>query len=473
MCQLKGLFQFSALVWILLAACSGSENPLTSPATATIGPSSETTNSSIMTSIPAPTTTIAHAVTPTSAVSIIDLREQANRLYEEGWSYYQADNFGEAEVSFTEALDLYIELADGRNTARAYYSLGLNYEGKEEYGQAENVYHISIMFAQQADDKEIEAKSLRRLAALQFDLDHYETKLNYSYQALSIYQELNDRPNEAEVLFYIGFAHLVLENPTEALNHLLDALDIYRDLKDQKQEALTLVWVSKSYFLLEREIEAEDAMWQALYITHQLGDPDFIWEMEDVLYSPGLFEQLSFPDATPTVSSPLALTPAPGQEATSEGFSNPISLSLSEVQEKYRPFGFEFVPTLVFCDGEGRYPRIIGANEQRDAQITACRSSENSDQLIEVSIGVVNVFNVGDVEASIKWGYIFQLFELLVPDWDERYAWHYLHVVESRKNAGELYRAQTTYQNLVVIMFAINEGTGVIFHDISIPPPMP
>ena len=212
------------------------------------------------------------AVVPRTTWAQTDLERQADDAYQAGTSYFQAQQWPQAQAAFLEALTLYRQLGNTQQVAYVSEYLGTVYRLQGDYLQALQYHKDNLSLYRQLGNRAGEANTLGHIGIVYQKLSNYPEALRFYNEGLALHRELGDRIGEANTLGNIGIVYQRLSNYPGALRFLNESLAIKRELGDRASEAITLSNIGIVYQRLSNYPEALRFLNESLAISHELGN---------------------------------------------------------------------------------------------------------------------------------------------------------------------------------------------------------
>ena len=212
------------------------------------------------------------AALPRTTWAQTDLERQADEVYQAGRSYYQVQQWPQAQEAFLQALALYRQLGNTQRVADASEYLGLLYRFQGDYGQALRSHEDSLKLNRQLGNRAGEAITLGNIGNVYENLSNYPEAFRFHNNSLALIRELGDRAGEAIILGNIGIVYQLLSNYPEALRFYNDSLALTRELGDRAGEADTLGNIGIVYENLSNYPEALRFYNDSLALKREFGD---------------------------------------------------------------------------------------------------------------------------------------------------------------------------------------------------------
>ncbi|KAB0240417.1 tetratricopeptide repeat protein [Microcystis aeruginosa EAWAG127a] len=204
-----------------------------------------------------------------------DLRQEANRLLQEGLKLFQLgtlEGYQGALGKWQQALKLYQQLDSKLEQALVLTSLGRIYDLLGEKQKALDYYQQALPIVRAVGNPTGESILLNNIGLVYSALGEKQKALDYYQQALPIMRVVGDRGGEAATLSGIGAVYDALGEKQKALDYLQQALPLRRAVGDRAGEATTLSNIGAVYSALGEKQKALDYYQQALPIMRAVGN---------------------------------------------------------------------------------------------------------------------------------------------------------------------------------------------------------
>ncbi|ARI84307.1 hypothetical protein BH695_5028 [Microcystis aeruginosa PCC 7806SL] len=209
-----------------------------------------------------------------------DLRQEADRLYQEGFELFQSgtlEGYQGALGKLQQALKLYQQLDSKLEQAVVLTGLGRIYDLLGEKQKALDYYQQALPLLQAVGAAEgtpiarvWEVVTLNNIGAVYDALGEKQKALDYFQQALPISRA--DHLQEAATLHNIGAVYNTLGEKQKALDYYQQALPLVRAVGDRRGEAVTLNGIGAVYAGLGEKQKALEYYQQALPLRRAAGD---------------------------------------------------------------------------------------------------------------------------------------------------------------------------------------------------------
>ncbi|SFR28090.1 DNA-binding transcriptional activator of the SARP family [Lentzea waywayandensis] len=200
-----------------------------------------------------------------------DRPEQAMRLAEMLYRYFEAGHHSEALVMHTNGLRAARLVGDREGEARALTNLGAVHRLLGRYSPAAARLRQSLRLHRDHSDRAGEARALSHLGIVEDRLGDVGASIGYLQQALTRYRELGDRHGTASVLTNLGTVQGQTGDHAGAAEALNAGRDLFRALGDRAGEATALTNLADAYTYLGRHTAAAAHLHQALAHFRDLG----------------------------------------------------------------------------------------------------------------------------------------------------------------------------------------------------------
>ena len=180
--------------------------------------------------------------------------------------------FAEAEASYRQALDIFLEFGDRHRAARTYHQLGMVAQEQRRFAEAEASYRQALDIKLEFGDRHSAAATYHQLGMVAQEQRRFaEAEASYR-QALDIYLEFGDRHSAAATYHQLGMVAQEQRRFAEAEASYRQALDIYLEFGDRHGAAATYHQLGRVAQEQRRFAEAEASYRQALDIKLEFGD---------------------------------------------------------------------------------------------------------------------------------------------------------------------------------------------------------
>ena len=204
--------------------------------------------------------------------------------------------FAEAEASYRQALDIYLEFGDRHAAASTYHQLGTVAQEQRRFAEAEASYRQALDIFLEFGDRHSAARTYNNLGRVAQEQRRFaEAEASYR-QALDIYLEFGDRHSAASVFKNLGAVAQQQHEFAQAEDAYRQALNIERDL-DLRAASITASRLGNLIAQLDRHLEAVTVLLYAATTwrqeTGQFDPDDLQWlNQERVLIEPAQFTAL-------------------------------------------------------------------------------------------------------------------------------------------------------------------------------------
>ncbi len=201
---------------------------------------------------------------------------QANVYHQLGMVAQGQRQWAQAEQYYRQALDIYIEFNDRYNQASTYHQLGMVAQAQRQWAQAEYYFRHSLDLKIEFNDRCEQAPTYHNLGAVAQALRQWAQAEHNYRQALDIKIEFNDRYEQASTYHQLGMLAQEQRQWAQAEHYYHQAVDIYLEFNDCYSQAPTYGQLA----LLEQEREnwSQSASYsvEALRIFAEFGDQHYI-----------------------------------------------------------------------------------------------------------------------------------------------------------------------------------------------------
>ncbi len=205
-----------------------------------------------------------------------DLRQEADRLYQESLELFQSgtlEGYQGALGKLQQALKLYQQLDSKLEQALVLNGLGRIYDALGEKQKALDFYQQSLLLSRAVGDRSQEITALNNIGGVYNDLGEKQKALDYFQQALLLSRAVGeDRSQEAIILTGIGGVYDALGEKQKALDYFQQALPLSRAVGDRSGEAVTLSNIGAVYNALGEKQKALDYLQKSLLLSRAVGD---------------------------------------------------------------------------------------------------------------------------------------------------------------------------------------------------------
>ncbi|MEQ9625841.1 CHAT domain-containing protein, partial [Coleofasciculus chthonoplastes] len=183
-----------------------------------------------------PTLSLPPSVAQTLAEQDQDKKNQADRLFREGFHRQVRGNFERALGSFKDALLIYQEIGENAGMGETLYHIGQVYEEIEDYDQALNYYQRFLLISSEVGSDSRERQALIAISNLYntqarqlIEKNQYREALDQFQQTLTIERKLRRKESEGYILYRMGFAYRSLGEYQLALESYQQLLSIRKE----------------------------------------------------------------------------------------------------------------------------------------------------------------------------------------------------------------------------------------------------
>ncbi|MEQ9373385.1 MAG: CHAT domain-containing protein [Coleofasciculus chthonoplastes F3-SA18-01] len=183
-----------------------------------------------------PTLSLPPSVAQTLSEQDQDKKNQADRLFREGFHRQVRGNFERALGSFKDALLIYQEIGDNAGIGETLYHIGQVYEEIEDYDQALNYYQRFFLISSEVGIDSRDRQALIVISNLYYtqarqliEKNQYREALDQFQQTLTIERKLRRKESEGYILYRMGFAYRSLGEYQLALESYQQLLSIRKE----------------------------------------------------------------------------------------------------------------------------------------------------------------------------------------------------------------------------------------------------
>ncbi len=165
--------------------------------------------------------------------------EQASTYHQLGMVKQEQELWDEAESCYIQALRLFVESRDRYSQAWANHQLGMVKQAQEQWKQAETYYRQELQILIELNDRYEQARTYHRLGMVaQEQHQWYQAELYYQ-QALTIFLESQDGQNEARIYHQMGMLAQAQRRWSQAEDYYRKALRVFIELHNRYDQANT------------------------------------------------------------------------------------------------------------------------------------------------------------------------------------------------------------------------------------------
>ena len=201
-----------------------------------------------------------------------DRRNAASTYHSLGSVAYEQRRLPEAEASYRQALDIFLEFGDRRNAASTYHNLGSVAQEQRRFEEAEVSYRQALDIKLEFGDRHSAASTYHQLGAVAQQQRRYEEAEASYRHALDIFLEFGDRHSAASTYHQLGMIAQEQRRSQEAEVSYRQALDINLEFGDRHSAASTYHQLGAVAQQQRRYEEAEASYRHALDIKLEFGD---------------------------------------------------------------------------------------------------------------------------------------------------------------------------------------------------------
>jgi len=197
---------------------------------------------------------------------------EADALKKVGWCYSRLRLQDEAYQTYQQELLIRRELGDLRGEGVVYLNIGASFSRVGDYTNAIEFTQKSIPIIEEAGDQKVALSSYLNLAGYLRHEDEHAEALEASQKALPLAQKLGDRDREGRVWHGLGLSYKNLERYEEAVDAYYQALEIWREVGNRSNEATDLYNLAWAYSYLGEPVLGADASAAASVIKGEIDD---------------------------------------------------------------------------------------------------------------------------------------------------------------------------------------------------------
>ena len=221
-----------------------------------------------------------------------DRKAQADRLLQQGFEQFQANQMKAALESWQQALVIYHEIKDRKGEASTLIVQGAAYIGLGDKKRAIASFEKGLVIAKEINNQDLEKlakKNLQLAQAIndprkaeadqlldqgieQVNTSQFTAALDSWQQALIIYREIKDPLGESQSLGNLGLAYYFLGDYAKAIEYQQQSLAIAREIKDRNGEGNALGNLGLAYYSLGDYAKAIEYQQQRLAIAREIKD---------------------------------------------------------------------------------------------------------------------------------------------------------------------------------------------------------
>ncbi|MBW4502970.1 MAG: CHAT domain-containing protein [Scytonema hyalinum WJT4-NPBG1] len=206
------------------------------------------------------------------AQSTNSLKEEADKLIEQGTQQFYTSQFQAALRSYQQALKIYQSIKDKQGEGWSLSGLGNVYLSLGDYKIAIQYHQQSLAIARAIGDKQGEGNSLGNLGATYWSLGDYKIAIQYQQQSLKIFRVIGNKQGEGNSLGNLGNAYDSLGDYKIAIQYQQQSLKIFRAIGNKQGEGASLGNLGNAYYSLGDYKLAIQYQQQSLSIARAIGD---------------------------------------------------------------------------------------------------------------------------------------------------------------------------------------------------------
>lgn len=210
--------------------------------------------------------------TKTSLSVQIDLKAEADQLYERGNEQYKVGSL-EAVIPFwQQALKIYQQVRAYSRETEIIGNLGRVYHDLGNYDKAIECYEQSLLIVHILQYRQVEGALLNNIGFSFQALGNNITAINYFEQSLFIARETDCFYLQMKSLENLKIAHKTQNNKLKVNEYCFHYLKLAQELKDRTKEGYAYYELGKSYEDLNDFSKATESYEQSLNISREIKD---------------------------------------------------------------------------------------------------------------------------------------------------------------------------------------------------------
>lgn len=210
---------------------------------------------------------------PSEAPNLSSSLDTADRFFQQGIDYYQANQLEEAIAAWETALNLYQTLTATDQERRTLSNIGAAYLALGNYGEAVRwLQQVQALPSTQANPN-TQAQTLGNLGIAYRGLGRYEDAIAVNSAAIDLMRQLGNRQGEGQLLSNLGNIYEAVGDYENAIATYQQSLDIARQLADTLGEAIVLANLGAVQASAGNHTEAIALYEENLALLVRLGDP--------------------------------------------------------------------------------------------------------------------------------------------------------------------------------------------------------
>lgn len=173
---------------------------------------------------------------------------KALALKSEGICWFFIGNNDSAFSCYSQALDVYKQIADLKGVSACYNNMGLISQETGKYDEAMKLYRLSIEMDRKLGDSIGVATTLQNIADILIYRGEIKKAMTTTRQALQIYTDQSDKPGILASYSNLGAEYDYLGQFQEAIRNYEKTLNLARELKDRYQEIMVMGNIGIAYW---------------------------------------------------------------------------------------------------------------------------------------------------------------------------------------------------------------------------------
>ncbi|NKQ38586.1 MAG: tetratricopeptide repeat protein [Methanosarcinales archaeon] len=199
-------------------------------------------------------------------------KQKAKVLYALGNVNYLQENFSNATINYTEALQFYNELSDTINIINTIERIAVIKYKNSNFEIANKLFLKELKMAEKVNYTEAQATSSNNIASIYVRQKRYPKALEYYLKSLNIYKKSNNKVGIAATNNNIGDVYKNLENYESAYVHYLKSLKLFEDLNFNQGIAYSKANIGRIHFLKEKYDRAIQYSYEAEKTLKSIND---------------------------------------------------------------------------------------------------------------------------------------------------------------------------------------------------------
>jgi tetratricopeptide (TPR) repeat protein len=199
------------------------------------------------------------------------MRDEYNRLVQEGTQFFEKQQYDLALLNFELALEKSYLLGSDKDSLIVNEYLGKIYDLLKDRDHAIQYYKNNLDLYEDMQNRKGVASTMNKIGQLYFLKGDMNAAMNYHMKSMEMCRDLEDKEGEAIALKNIGMIHSKLGNHVLALRAHTASLDLKRKTGDRRGEALSLYYMGQSEADSGNFDEARENYEKALTIFKNMG----------------------------------------------------------------------------------------------------------------------------------------------------------------------------------------------------------